>query len=104
MRSVAPKVPKLLEHPSSFQVDRFGIVHGASTGVAMNDPVTRGLALVLCTGSRPRPIGRNDVLADRSNHDLLRFLQPVFDGPYWLIGAVAGLRWHGVVPAEAAWE
>ena len=65
----------------SFRVDRFGLVHDASTGVAMGSPFTRGAVLALCTGSRPWPIGRDDAVAARSNRDLLAFLHTAFERP-----------------------
>ena len=62
----------------AFTVDRFGIVHDGSTGIAMSGPLTRGAALALCTGDRPWPIGRDEAIANRSNRDLLGFLHSVF--------------------------
>ena len=65
----------------SFRVDRFGIAHDAHTGIAMSDPIMRGVVLAFCTGSNPWPIGRNDAVVAQSNRDLLRFLSAVFAGP-----------------------
>ena len=64
-----------------FEVDRFGRVHEAATGITMSTPLTRGLVLASCTGDRPWPIGRDEAVAARSNADLQRFLRGVFDGP-----------------------
>ncbi len=64
----------------SFRVGRQGMVHDAATGLATGNPFTRGLALALCTGSRPWPIGRDDAVADHSNRDLLDFLSRAFAG------------------------
>ncbi len=64
-----------------FEVDRFGRVHEATTGVTMSNPLTRGLVLAACTGDRPWPIGRDDAVVAKSNADLERFLRGVFDGP-----------------------
>jgi hypothetical protein len=58
-----------------FRVDRHGIVHDRNTGVVMTGPLTRGIILGLCTGSRPWPIGRDDAVAARSNAALGRFLE-----------------------------
>ena len=62
----------------AFRVDRDGTVHDAATGIAMTGPLTRGLILAACTGSRPWPIGRNEAVAAQSNRDLERFLGRVF--------------------------
>ena len=62
----------------AFRVDRDGTVHDATTGIAMTGPLTRGLILAACTGSRPWPIGRNAVVAAQSNRELERFLGVVF--------------------------
>ncbi len=65
----------------AFRVDRDGSVHDAATGIAMTGPLTRGLILAFCTGSRPWPIGRDAAVAAQSDRDLERFLGAVFDGP-----------------------
>ena len=64
-----------------FEVDRYGRVHEATTGVTMSNPLTRGLVLASCTGNRPWPIGRDEAVVAKSNADLERFLRGVFDGP-----------------------
>ena len=64
-----------------FEVDRYGRVHEATTGVTMSNPLTRGLVLASCTGDRPWPIGRDEAVAAKSNADLERFLRSIFDGP-----------------------
>ncbi len=58
-----------------FRVDRHGIVHDRNTGLVMTGPLTRGIILGLCTGSRPWPIGRDDAVVARSNAELGRFLK-----------------------------
>ncbi len=62
----------------AFRVDRDGTVHDATTGIAMTGPLTRGLILAACTGSRPWPIGRNAAVTAQSNRDLERFLGVAF--------------------------
>ena len=64
-----------------FEVDRYGRVHEATTGVTMSNPLTRGLVLAACTGDRPWPIGRDEAVVAKSNADLERFLRGVFAGP-----------------------
>ena len=64
-----------------FEVDRYGRVHEATTGVTMSNFLTRGLVLASCTGDRPWPIGRDEAVVAKSNADLERFLRGVFDGP-----------------------
>ncbi len=58
-----------------FRVDEHGIVHDRNTGLVMTGPLTRGLILALCTGSRPWPIGRDDAVNAQSNAALGRFLR-----------------------------
>ncbi len=62
-------------------MDRFGIVHDGTSGVATSNPFLRRVVLGLCTGSRPYPIGRNEAVAARSDYDLLHFLSDVFAKP-----------------------
>ena len=57
-----------------FRVDGHGIVHDRRTGLLMRGPLTRGVILALCTGSRPWPIGRSDAVTAQSNADLGGFL------------------------------
>ncbi|MBE7210374.1 MAG: dienelactone hydrolase family protein [Gluconacetobacter diazotrophicus] len=64
-----------------FTVDRFGVVHDGTNGMAMSDPLFRGLALALCTEDRPYPIGRDDAVVKRSDRDLLHFLSAAFARP-----------------------
>lgn len=64
-----------------FEVDRYGRVHEATTGVTISNFLTRGLVLASCTGDRPWPIGRDEAVMAKSNADLERFLRGVFDGP-----------------------
>jgi dienelactone hydrolase len=65
----------------AFRVNRGGRVHDVHTGLAMTGPLTRGIILGLCTGSRPWPIGRDEAVVARSNRDLERFLSIVFHSP-----------------------
>ncbi len=65
----------------ALRVDRLGLVHDNRTGLAMTGPLTRGVILFLCTGSRPWPIGRDAAVAARSNADLTRFLGAAFGSP-----------------------
>ncbi len=58
-----------------FRVDRDGIVHDRNTGIVMTGPLTRGVILGLCTGSRPWPIGRDDGVTTESNARLGAFLR-----------------------------
>ncbi len=58
-----------------FRVDQHGIVHDRNTGLVMTGPLTRGVILALCTGSRPWPIGRDASVNDQSNAALGRFLR-----------------------------
>ena len=58
-----------------FRVDAHGIVHDRNTGMMMTGPLTRGIILALCTGSRQWPIGRDDLVAAQSNATLSRFLR-----------------------------
>ncbi len=62
----------------AFRVARDGTVHEAHTGIAMTGPLTRGLILLACTGSRPWPIGRDPAVASQSDGDLERFLASAF--------------------------
>ena len=61
-----------------FRVDRQGLVHDRRTGLAMTGPISRGVILFLCTGSRPWPIGRDEAVTAQSDAVLSRFLGTVF--------------------------
>jgi dienelactone hydrolase len=58
-----------------FRVDPHGIVHDRNTGIVMTGPLTRGIILGLCTGSRPWPIGRDNAVVARSDAALGEFLK-----------------------------
>ncbi len=57
-----------------FRVDAHGIVHDRNTGMVMTGPLTRGVILALCTGSKPWPIGRDDAVVLKSDAQLGAFL------------------------------
>jgi dienelactone hydrolase len=61
-----------------FRVGRNGTVRDENTGLPMSGPFLRKIILALCTGSRPYPIGRDDAVRARSNHDFAAFLARVF--------------------------
>jgi dienelactone hydrolase len=61
-----------------FRVERSGTVRDQRTFLPMSGPFLRKIILGLCTGSRPYPIGRDDAVRARSNHDFGTFLQRVF--------------------------
>ncbi len=61
-----------------FRVERSGTVRDQATYLPMSGPFLRKVILGLCTGSRPYPIGRDDAVRARSNHDFGAFLQQVF--------------------------
>ncbi|MBX6321744.1 MAG: dienelactone hydrolase family protein, partial [Rhodospirillaceae bacterium] len=63
-----------------FSVERDGTVRDDHTWLAMVGPITRKAALWLCVRDRPYLIGRDDAVRARSNSDLGRFLQRLFDG------------------------
>lgn len=65
----------------AFRVNRRGWIHDVRTGLPMTGPITRGIILGLCTGSRPWPIGRDEAVVARSNRDLEQFLSTVFRRP-----------------------
>jgi dienelactone hydrolase len=62
----------------SFRVERDGTVRDQHTGLAMTGPFRRRIILGLCTGRRPYPIGRDDAVRAKSNHDFGTFLVRVF--------------------------
>jgi len=47
--------------------------------LAMSGPLLRAFELYLCTEGKPYPIGRDDAVRARSNHDLGQFLMRVFN-------------------------
>jgi dienelactone hydrolase len=61
-----------------FCVERGGTVRDQQTFLPMSGPFLRKIILGLCTGSRPYPIGRDDAVRARSNHDFGAFLQQIF--------------------------
>ena len=65
----------------SFTVNRDGAVSDANTGLPMSGPFLRKVILALCTGGRPYPIGRDQSVVNRSNHELGVFLSRVFALP-----------------------
>lgn len=64
-----------------FRVGRDGAVRDENTLLPMSGPFLRKIILGLCTGSRPYPIGRDDAVRARSNHDFGAFLARVFGAP-----------------------
>jgi hypothetical protein len=54
-----------------------GTVRDRHTLLPMGGPFLRKLALGLCTGSRPCPIGRDDAVRALSNRNFGRFLTEV---------------------------
>ncbi len=64
-----------------FRVGRDGTVHDENTMLQMSGPFLRKIILGLCTGSRPYPIGRDDAVRARSNHDFGVFLSRIFSVP-----------------------
>ena len=65
----------------SFMVNRDGSVTDENTMLPMTGPLLRKLILGLCTGSRPYPIGNNEAVRARSNHDFAAFLARTFSQP-----------------------
>jgi dienelactone hydrolase len=61
-----------------FRVERDGTVRDENTLLPMSGPFLRKIILGLCTGSRPYPIGRDDAVRAKSNHDFGAFLTRVF--------------------------
>lgn len=61
-----------------FEVNRDGSVTDRNTLLPMTGPFTRKLILGLCTGSRPYPIGRDEAVRARSDHDFAAFLERAF--------------------------
>jgi len=64
-----------------FRVERDGTVRDENTLLPMSGPFLRKIILGLCTEGRPYPIGRDDTVRARSNHDFGRFLWRVFAEP-----------------------
>ncbi len=64
-----------------FMVNRDGSVTDQNTLLPMTGPFLRKLILGLCTGSRPYPIGRDEVVRARSNRDFAAFLARVLTPP-----------------------
>jgi dienelactone hydrolase len=64
-----------------FRVERDGTVRDENTYLPMAGPFLRKIILGLCTGSRPYPIGRDDAVRARSNHDFGAFLVRVLGAP-----------------------
>jgi dienelactone hydrolase len=62
-----------------FEVERDGTIRDRETMLPMNGPLLRAFELYICTSSRPYPIGRDDAVRARSNHDLGQFLVRVFN-------------------------
>lgn len=64
-----------------FRVERDGTVRDQRTMLPMNGPFLRKVILGLCTGAKPYPIGRDDAVRAKSNHDFGAFLTRVFATP-----------------------
>ena len=64
-----------------FRVARDGSVRDQNTMLPMAGPFLRKIILGLCTGSRPYPIGRDDTVRAKSNHDFGVFLTRIFSTP-----------------------
>lgn len=64
-----------------FRVARDGTVRDLNTRLPMSGPFTRKVILGLCTGKRPYPIGRDDVVRAQSNRDFGAFLCRIFSAP-----------------------
>ena len=62
-----------------FEVEADGTIRDRHTMLAMSGPTLRAFELYLCTAGRPYPIGRDDAIRARSNHDLGQFLMRVFN-------------------------
>jgi dienelactone hydrolase len=65
----------------AFRVQRNGVVRDERTFLPMTGPLTRKIILALCVKSEPYPIGRDDAVRARSNHDFGAFLTRVLTGP-----------------------
>ncbi len=61
-----------------FEVETDGTVKDRNSGFVVSGALMRKLLLGLCVEDRPYPIGRDDEIRRRSNHDLGRFLARVF--------------------------
>jgi dienelactone hydrolase len=61
-----------------FEVGAEGTVQDRNTGFVVSGPLMRKLMLGLCVEDRPYPIGRDDEIRRKSNHDLGVFLARVF--------------------------
>ncbi len=61
-----------------FRVERDGTVRDENTLLPMSGPFLRKIILGLCTRNRPYPIGRDDAVRAKSNHDFGAFLARVF--------------------------
>lgn len=64
-----------------FLVERDGSVQDENTHLPMSGPFLRKIILGLCTRGQPYPIGRDDAVRARSNHDFGAFLTRVFSAP-----------------------
>ncbi len=64
-----------------FRVDRQGVIHDGTTGIAMSGLFRREILLALCVSRKPYPIGRDDAVRAQSNRDFGRFLARVFAEP-----------------------
>ena len=62
----------------SFTVEPNSVIRDDDTGMVMSGPFMRKLILLFCVSSRPYPIGRDDAVRAKSNHDFGRFLRQVF--------------------------
>jgi len=62
-----------------FHVARDGTVSDSFLPITMSDPFTRKLILAFCVAKDGYMIGRDDAVRERSNADLARFLEKVFE-------------------------
>jgi dienelactone hydrolase len=62
-----------------FEVEPDGTIRDRHTMLPMTGRLLRAFELYLCTSSRPYPIGRDDAVRAKSNHDLGQFLMRVFN-------------------------
>ena len=66
--------------PCDFRVERDLTIRDKSTVMAMSNSFVRRLILGMCTEAKPYPVGRDDAIRAKSNHDLGAFLMRVFNG------------------------
>lgn len=67
--------------PCDLRIDRHGIVRDGYTGVPMTGPITRLAILISCTTTDGFLVGRDDEIRMRSNAEVTRLLESVFNHP-----------------------